>query len=433
MRLILFILIVLYTPIALHSQSQGLNHIYTPFYLHFRGPLDSRNIAQDTINVTLPYEGQITFFRKLGEHLKYTGGKWSSLASGTNESSSDFSVSDATVYTGDWNNLTSAGTNPQRASGTALNGPGVTGNFYVVNVKNSDNGDLVQKALPVDYTVSHEYTRSYRINAWGPWVKSDDGRVISTESKDWNTITTPGLYKNIIQGSQPNGPGGVSFFYVRNIGRNGNVFQEALPYSGTPLDWKSRVFFGGTWTPWENVVISKASLWTSPNVSTTTDFNTITAPGLHDAIVRGTAPNGPGGTSFYFVENKIRNFAIIQEVTRYGNTTADPIYLSRTRNTDGSNTWTPWENGQDGMGDNDAGGNRITNLGAPSAGTDAMNQNATNALITPITDRLKWGSGNPEGVLSAAPGTLYLNLIGGVGTTQYVKETGTGTTGWVAK
>jgi len=44
------------------------------------------------------------------------------------------------------------------------------------------------------------------------------------------------------------------------------------------------------------------------------------------------------------------------------------------------------------------------------------------------------GSGSPAGVVSASPGTLYLNTAGGTGTTLYVKETGTATTsGWVAK
>lgn len=43
------------------------------------------------------------------------------------------------------------------------------------------------------------------------------------------------------------------------------------------------------------------------------------------------------------------------------------------------------------------------------------------------------GSGSPEGVVTASPGTAYLNTSGGAGTTLYVKESGTGNTGWVAK
>lgn len=45
----------------------------------------------------------------------------------------------------------------------------------------------------------------------------------------------------------------------------------------------------------------------------------------------------------------------------------------------------------------------------------------------------KVGSGNPEGVITANMGTIFLNQYGGAGTTLYVKQSGTGNTGWVAK
>jgi hypothetical protein len=43
------------------------------------------------------------------------------------------------------------------------------------------------------------------------------------------------------------------------------------------------------------------------------------------------------------------------------------------------------------------------------------------------------GTGTPEGALTAPVGSLYLRFDGGAGTTLYVKETGTGNTGWVGK
>jgi hypothetical protein len=55
------------------------------------------------------------------------------------------------------------------------------------------------------------------------------------------------------------------------------------------------------------------------------------------------------------------------------------------------------------------------------------------SVINRLCDRLSWGSGSPEGVISSSPGALYLNTDGGASTTLYVKESGTGTTGWVAK
>lgn len=43
------------------------------------------------------------------------------------------------------------------------------------------------------------------------------------------------------------------------------------------------------------------------------------------------------------------------------------------------------------------------------------------------------GPGSPLGVLSAPVGSLYTRTDGGASTTLYVKESGTGTAGWVAK
>ena len=43
------------------------------------------------------------------------------------------------------------------------------------------------------------------------------------------------------------------------------------------------------------------------------------------------------------------------------------------------------------------------------------------------------GSGSPESVITAPVGSIYTRTDGGAGTTLYVKESGTGNTGWVAK
>ena len=43
------------------------------------------------------------------------------------------------------------------------------------------------------------------------------------------------------------------------------------------------------------------------------------------------------------------------------------------------------------------------------------------------------GAGSPAGVVTAPPGSIYLNTSGGAGTTLFVKESGTGTSGWVGK
>jgi hypothetical protein len=43
------------------------------------------------------------------------------------------------------------------------------------------------------------------------------------------------------------------------------------------------------------------------------------------------------------------------------------------------------------------------------------------------------GAGTPEGSVTAVVGSLYTRTDGGANTTLYVKESGTGNTGWVAK
>lgn len=44
-----------------------------------------------------------------------------------------------------------------------------------------------------------------------------------------------------------------------------------------------------------------------------------------------------------------------------------------------------------------------------------------------------FGAGTPEGVVTAPVGSTYQRTDGGAGTSFYVKESGTGNNGWVAK
>lgn len=55
-------------------------------------------------------------------------------------------------------------------------------------------------------------------------------------------------------------------------------------------------------------------------------------------------------------------------------------------------------------------------------------------LIRQMQGRLRWGAGDPESVVTASIGTLFLRVDGGAGTVLYVKETDDGlATGWAAK
>jgi Pectate lyase superfamily protein len=67
-------------------------------------------------------------------------------------------------------------------------------------------------------------------------------------------------------------------------------------------------------------------------------------------------------------------------------------------------------------------------------GDNSTYKNQTGTLVTSTgTPLITSGDGSPEGVISGIKGSFYMRTDGGAGTTMYVKESGTGNTGWVAK
>jgi hypothetical protein len=61
--------------------------------------------------------------------------------------------------------------------------------------------------------------------------------------------------------------------------------------------------------------------------------------------------------------------------------------------------------------------------------------NASKMVVVSVNSGISGytGTGTPNGVVTAPTGSIYSNLSGGSGQTLWVKETGTGNTGWVAK
>ena len=57
----------------------------------------------------------------------------------------------------------------------------------------------------------------------------------------------------------------------------------------------------------------------------------------------------------------------------------------------------------------------------------------TDAIADTAIPKIYVGSGTPESVVAAGVSSLFLRTDGGTSTTLYVKETGTGNTGWIAK
>jgi len=82
--------------------------------------------------------------------------------------------------------------------------------------------------------------------------------------------------------------------------------------------------------------------------------------------------------------------------------------------------------------------NGVLNTGSFSESAKFFNvavNNIVNASGYEYTNGVFWNSGvgTPEGAVTAPVGSLWSRTNGGAGTSLYVKESGTGNTGWVAK
>lgn len=77
--------------------------------------------------------------------------------------------------------------------------------------------------------------------------------------------------------------------------------------------------------------------------------------------------------------------------------------------------------------------------GIIQAGTAAWSTSVAGVYVrvagnaAPFGPNIIVGSGSPEGAVTARVGSMYLRLDGGAASTMYVKESGTGNTGWAAK
>lgn len=74
------------------------------------------------------------------------------------------------------------------------------------------------------------------------------------------------------------------------------------------------------------------------------------------------------------------------------------------------------------------GNGSITNFRVPGIGLSAIAGTITFGGV-----KILVGSGTPEAVQTAPVGSMFLRTDGGAGTTLYIKQSGTGNTGWVGK
>ena len=76
-----------------------------------------------------------------------------------------------------------------------------------------------------------------------------------------------------------------------------------------------------------------------------------------------------------------------------------------------------------------------TNVLTPSMtlGDEVVIRRYTAEPVTAYINLFSSGVGSPQGVVIAPVGSIYTRTDGGTSTTLYIKESGTGNTGWVAK
>ena len=79
-----------------------------------------------------------------------------------------------------------------------------------------------------------------------------------------------------------------------------------------------------------------------------------------------------------------------------------------------------------------SGGTNIVTFDA-SDGTDRLIISDAGVVTIGGGVTIQSGSGTPEGAITAVVGSLYMRTNGGAGTSLYVKESGSGNTGWIGK
>ncbi|MGR5928591.1 hypothetical protein ACT7C2_13680 [Bacillus pacificus] len=64
---------------------------------------------------------------------------------------------------------------------------------------------------------------------------------------------------------------------------------------------------------------------------------------------------------------------------------------------------------------------------------DCVDERDNSIFNTKSATKKLYGVGSPEGVITAKVGSEYIRSDGSRGSTYYIKESGTGSTGWIAK
>lgn len=234
----------------------------------------------------------------------------------------------------------------------------------------------------------------------------------------------------------------------KNVTVSGNIVSNAINgiiISGSSGDFDNLCITGnriqstrdgirlqaGTGTSAKNISITGNNITTAlRGVITTGDIvnltitsNVIVGPGSGTSGSRGVYLENPPADAFVFVQgNTIASVQRACSVFASSALAVNKLYAT------GNN-----------ISNDTTSSSRAWNFeGSATVGTDvsfAWGPTNTGLRDNRLDGEIKFNisTGSPEGVLTAAVGSLYLRSNGGANTTLYVKESGTGNTGWVAK
>lgn len=321
--------------------------------------------------------------------------------------------------------------------------------------------DAIQESLdePADVTVDSGAVLSARITgddhprvqvtgeggvAWGPGSVAPRAQFFYTSTPlvpasgpYFRSTSDPGASGDAILGIQGNGTLTGSLVFSRT----GGTYASPTASPGGNLGVLVSYGYDGTdWSPAAYIVFQSAATWTSTDkgayirLLTTARGTTAAAEAvriLDKGLYLGVLPTTTASTNERMRINSVATLDTNAVVQVTGSaTTNKPLVIQGLASQSGN--LTEWQNNS---GTPLA---SISSAGVPTfpsvISTGQIQSNSTGYRINGSTGpRWTGGPGSPEGSVTAPVGSLYSRTDGGAGTSFYVKESGTGNVGWVAK
>lgn len=278
----------------------------------------------------------------------------------------------------------------------------------------------------------------------------NSGTAYTYTSGNLNFITVPGSIAT--EGFAPTSGSGK--YVILNInptinqtgGANGITRGIYIaPTLTAAADWRAIETTAGSFKMADTYLAGSGSLAGSL-IDLTQTWNTTGTPTAFKLNVTDAASNSAsllmdlqvGGTSRFEV-NKGGDITAFRDITSGRDLNASNI---GTISWNGRSTMASPSNGQIKLADSSGIDFSRLQFGGTTSSYPSLKRNTTyfdarladDSAYTYITDLYnRIGSGSPEGVVTAPVGAVYHRTDGGASTSIYVKESGTGNTGWVAK